>query len=76
MLWGSPKDELCLEDIQGLPINLDENIALQNVSKLSKLLAKIVQWSNAKRMHKKICKSFCIEIAVNGNWGITLKVRT
>ena len=45
----------------GLPINLDdsdedENIAFQNVNKLSKLLAKIVQWNNAKRMNKNVCK--------------------
>ena len=28
----------------------DENITLQNVNKLLKLLAKIIQWNNAKGM--------------------------
>ena len=34
----------------------DPRIALQNVNKLSKLLAKIVPWNNAKIMHRSICK--------------------
>ena len=55
------KEEVCLQSIPEYAINLDdsdedENITLQNVNKLSKLLAKIVQSNNAKRMHKNVCK--------------------
>ena len=55
------KEEACLEDIPGLPIDFDdsdegESITLQYVKKLSKLLVKIVQWNNAKRIHKNSCK--------------------
>ena len=52
---------MCLEDVPGLPIIPDDSyedksITFQHLNKFSKLLAQILQCSNAERMHMNICK--------------------
>ena len=46
-----------------------ENFIIQNIKSISKLLAEIVEWNDAERLQKNICKELYLEDVMNADLG-------